>query len=405
MPLGFLQYGLLVVPAVLFSLTLPLHGEALYTFYILISTLLAVANRFTRSGAQQSLLFLAEIMWASWLIALYGPFMIFISLSVLYVYMYRLGGSIRWFILGFQLITTNLALYWHVATPTTLSLRAMEVQMNTISWLSDSVKLSIGVNLLLWMTAALSWQGAKAANGRKQLEHVYDELRHKHYELQETRAQLLSFSKQLEDAAQAEERIRISRQLHDDIGHRLIRTKMMSEAALLTLPLNNEQGTEMVKQIRDQLAASMDDMRNTLHKLRPDFHASDAYALDRLLEEVGRDTGIQTHYEIIGQPHTLYPSIQIVLYKNAKEAITNAIKHGKATSIRLQLAFGHQEIRMSISNDGNTHSLLDTSVTTGLGHEGMRQRTQFIGGTIEVQPTAPYTVITRIPITNKMNLL
>ncbi|MBY0205999.1 sensor histidine kinase [Paenibacillus cucumis (ex Kampfer et al. 2016)] len=405
MPLGFLQYGLLVVPAVFFSLTLPLHGEALYTFYILISTLLAVANRFTRSGAQQSLLFLAEIMWASWLIALYGPFMIFISLSVLYVYMYRLGGSVRWFILGIQLITTNLALYWHVATPTTLSLRAMEVQMNTISWLSDSVKLSIGVNLLLWMTAALSWQGAKAANGRKQLEHVYDELRHKHYELQETRAQLLSFSKQLEDAAQAEERIRISRQLHDDIGHRLIRTKMMSEAALLTLPLNNEQGTEMVKQIRDQLAASMDDMRNTLHKLRPDFHASDAYALDRLLEEVGRDTGIQTHYEIIGQPHTLYPSTQIVLYKNAKEAVTNAIKHGKATSIRLQLAFGHQEIRMSISNDGSMHSLLDTSVTTGLGHEGMRQRTQFIGGTIEVQPTAPYTVITRIPITNKMNLL
>ncbi|WP_339833020.1 histidine kinase [Paenibacillus sp. FSL R7-0272] len=405
MPLGFLQYGLLVVPAVLFSLTLPLHGEALYTFYILISTLLAVANRFTRSGAQQSLLFLAEIMWASWLIALYGPFMIFISLSVLYVYMYRLGGSVRWFILGIQLITTNLALYWHVATPTTLSLRAMEVQMNTISWLSGSMKLSIGVNLLLWMTAALSWQGAKAANGRKQLEHVYDELRHKHYELQETRAQLLSFSKQLEDAAQAEERIRISRQLHDDIGHRLIRTKMMSEAALLTLPLNNEQGTEMVKQIRDQLAASMDDMRNTLHKLRPDFHASDAYALDRLLEEVGRDTGIQTHYEIIGQPHALYPSMQIVLYKNAKEAITNAIKHGKATSIRLQLAFGHQEIRMSISNDGSMHSLLDTSVTTGLGHEGMRQRTQFIGGTIEVQPTAPYTVITRIPMTNKMNLL
>ncbi|KAA8785624.1 sensor histidine kinase [Paenibacillus amylolyticus] len=405
MPLGFLQYGLLVVPAVLFSLTLPLHGEALYTFYILISTLLAVTNRFTRSGAGQSLLFLAEIMWASWLMALYGPFMIFISLSALYVYMYRLGGSIRWFILGIQLITTNLALYWHVATPTTLSSGAMEVQMNTISWFSDSVKISIGVNLLLWMTAALSWQGAKAANRRKQLEHVYDELRHKHYELQETRAQLLLFSKQLEDAAQAEERIRISRQLHDDIGHRLIRTKMMSEAALLTLPLNNELGTEMVKQIRDQLAASMDDMRNTLHKLRPDFHASDAYALDRLLEEVGRDTGIQTHYEIVGQPHALYPSTQIVLYKNAKEAVTNAIKHGKATSIRLQLAFGHQEICMSISNDGSTHSLLDTGVTTGLGHEGMRQRTQFIGGTIEVQSTAPYTLITRIPITNKMNIL
>ncbi|MGQ8873640.1 sensor histidine kinase [Paenibacillus sp. TSA_86.1] len=404
MPMGFLQYGLLFVPAVLFSLTLPMHSEAVYTLYILIAAGLAVANRFTRSGAEQSLLFLAEILWAGWLLAQYGPFMFFISLSVLYVYMYRLDGSIRWVMLGIQFITSNFAMHWYYTTPPMLNLEAVAVQVETFTWFSDCVKVIIAGNLLLLMTAALSWQGAKTANSREQLENVYDELRHKHYELHETRAQLLLFAKQLEDAAQAEERIRISRQLHDDIGHRLIRTKMMSEAALLTIPLNTEQGTEMVKQIRDQLAASMDDMRNTLHKLRPDFHASDAYALDRLLEDVGRDTGIQTNYEICGQPYVLYPSTQIVLYKNAKEAVTNALRHGKASSIGLQLVFEHQEVCMIIRNDGSTHSLLD-GVTTGLGHEGMRQRTQFIGGTVEIQSTDPYTVITRIPVSNKMSLL
>ncbi|WP_342553005.1 sensor histidine kinase [Paenibacillus sp. FSL R7-0652] len=404
MPMPFLQYGLIFLPAVLYSLVLPAESEALYTFYILMAAGLAVVNRFTRSAAQQSLLFLAEMLWGSWLIALYGPFMFFISLSVLYVYMYRLRGSIRWVMLTIQLAASSTALHWYFNPPPWLMLNAVEVQAVSTVWFPESTKVKIALSLLLLMTAALAWQGSKTAASRGQLEHVYDELRHKHYELQEARAQLLLFAKQLEDAAQTEERTRISRQLHDDIGHRLIRTKMMSEAALLTLPLDAEQGTEMIKQIRDQLAASMDDMRNTLHKLRPDSQASDAYALDRLLEEVGRDTGIQTKYEIRGQAYTLYPSTQIVLYKNAKEAVTNALRHGKAASITLELVFGHEEIRMNISNDGSSHSFLNDG-GTGLGHESMRQRTQFIGGTVEIQSDQPYTVITRIPVSNKINLL
>ena len=405
MPMRFLQYGLLLVPAVLYSLMLPVESETLYTFYILIAVGLAVAHRFTRSGASQALLFLAEILWGCYLIALYGPFMLSTGLSTLYVYMYRLNGSMRWIMLTIQVTAINLALYGHYSSSTGLMWNAAELQ--AWDWFSESTQVSLAVNLLLIMTTALCWQGARTAASRGQLEHVYDELRNKHYELQEARAQLLLFSKQLEDAAQLEERTRISRQLHDDIGHRLIRTKMMSEAALLTLPLHPAQGLVMVEQIRDQLTASMDDMRNTLLKLKPDSHPSDAYALDRLLEEIGRDTGIKTNYEIHGRAYPLYPSTQIVLYKNAREAITNALRHGKANEITLKLVFEPHEVTMMISNDGSTLSLLhaEGSTSTGLGHEGMRQRTQFMGGTMEIQAGYPYTVITRIPVSNQMKLL
>ncbi|PYE50606.1 sensor histidine kinase [Paenibacillus barcinonensis] len=405
MPLRFLQYGLLLVPTVLYSLMLPAESEALYTFYILIAVGLAVAHRFTRSGAPQALLFLAEIVWSSHLIASYGPFMLSTGLSALYVYMYRLNGSMRWTMLAIQITAINLTLCEHYSSLPWLMWNTAELQ--AMDWSSESTQVIIAMNLLLFMTAALAWQGAKTATSRGQLEHVYDELRNKHYELQEARAQLLLFSKQLEDAAQIEERTRISRQLHDDIGHRLIRTKMMSEAALLTLPLHPEQGLVIVEQIRDQLTASMEDMRNTLLKLKPDPQPSDAYALDRLLEEVGRDTGIITNYAIRGQAYPLYPSTQIVLYKNAREAITNALRHGKANEIKLELVFEQQEVTMMISNDGSTLSLLhaEGSTSTGLGLESMRQRTQYLGGTVEIQANYPYTVITRIPISNKMNLL
>lgn len=403
MPMRFLQYGLIIVPAALYLLMLPLENDDVYTLYIIIALGLSVWKDFIRSSAQQWLLLLAQIFWSCWLIALFGPFMFFLSLSVLYVYMYRLEGSQRWVMFGSQLVASNIALHWHYSTPQALQPWLTTQYTNEATLFSAETTAMVLGNLFLLITATLSWQGSRSASSRGQLEQVYDELRSKHYELQEARAQLLLFTKQLEGAAQAEERTRISRQLHDDIGHRLIRTKMMSEAALLTLPLDQEKGTEMVRQIRDQLATSMDDMRSTLHKLQPDSYVSNAYALDRLLEEVGRDTGVKTHYEVHGPSHMLYPSIQIVFYKNAKEALTNALRHGNASSITVELVFRDQEVSMSVSNDGkiNPHS----SKGSGIGQEGMRLRTQMVGGVLEIQSAFPYTVITRIPITNQMDIL
>ncbi|MFS0872152.1 sensor histidine kinase [Paenibacillus xylanilyticus] len=424
MPMRLLQYGLILVPAVLYLLMVPLDRDDLYTLYVIIAIGLAVCKDFARPGAGHLMLVLIEILWSCWLIALYGPFMLFLSSSLLYVYMYRLEGTARWLILGVQLIASNIALHWHFAPPQEVVpwLTAIHpIQTQPGAPFDEEAAGKVVGNLTLILTAALSWQGSRTASSRGQLEQVYDELRSKHYELQDARAQLLLFTKQLEGVAQAEERTRISRQLHDEIGHRLIRTKMMSEAALLTLPLDNEQGTEMVRQIRDQLAASMEDMRTTLHKLRPNSYVSDAYALDHLLEEVGRETGVKTSYEVHGPSRVLYPSMQIVLYKNAKEALTNALRHGNASTITVEMAFGEREVCMTVSNDGEIRSQPSTkgqhagtqisrsaaaeSTKLGMGHEGMRLRTESIGGQLEIRSAYPYTVITRLPITNKVDLI
>lgn len=135
-----------------------------------------------------------------------------------------------------QLVANNVALHWHNSVPQTPQPGLTTLNTTATTLLSAETTAIVLGNLLLLITAALSWQGSRTASSRGQLEQVYDELRSKHYELQEAREQLLLFTKQLEGVAQAEERTRISRQLHDDIGHRMIRTKMMSEAALLTLP-------------------------------------------------------------------------------------------------------------------------------------------------------------------------
>ncbi|WP_167544435.1 hypothetical protein [Paenibacillus xylanexedens] len=58
---------------------------------------------------------------------------------------------------------------------------------------------------------------------------------------------------------------------------------------------------------------------------------------------------------------------------------------------------------MSVSNDGKINP--PSSKRNGIGQEGMLLRTQMVGGVLEIQSTYPYTVITRIPLTNQMDIL
>lgn len=188
MPMRFLQYGLIIVPAVLYLLMLPLENEAVYTLYIIIALGLSVWKDFNRSSTQQWLLLLAKILWSCWLIASYGPFMFFLSLSVLYVYIYRLEGNRRWLMFAIQLVANNVALHWHYSDSQAPQPGLTTLNTTDITLLSTETTAMVLGNLLLLITAALSWQGSRTASSRGQLEQVYDELRSKHYELQEARS-------------------------------------------------------------------------------------------------------------------------------------------------------------------------------------------------------------------------
>lgn len=127
---------------------------------------------------------------------------------------------------------------------------------------------------------------------------------------------------------------------------------MMMEAAIHTLPSSTEAGLRLMEQIRDQLAASMDEMRSAVRRIGGAARTDSAYTLDKLLEETGRDTGVITSYRIHGTPFPLYPSLQIVLYKNAREAVTNALRHGGATEIWIELSYSDTELVMEVGNNG-----------------------------------------------------
>lgn len=374
--LKFLRYGLIIVPAVISIYIYPMDYDY-FTLHILLLLLLVTLG--ARLPKQLPLLAaLLELLFTSWLCYQYGALLIFPAISAMLHYTrLKLGGA-----------ASILLLMLHAAVLNTAFVHSSPLE---ITYMNFTFLLAAVLNELLYRTG----------RGREDTLFLYDELRKKHFELEEARNRLQQFTSQVENAAQAEERVRIARQLHDDIGHRLIRVKMMVEAAVHTLPAAPDAGMDMMGQIRDQLAASMDDMRSAVKKINYTPQLEGAYALDRLLEETGRDTGIQTSYHVQGLPYPLYPSIQVVLYKNAREAITNALRHGKAAAVWISLTYIDHEITMEVGNNGSLpdgEQLNRLQSSSGMGLKGMRERTSLVGGTLTVQAEPQFSVITRLPV-------
>lgn len=383
-PLTYLRYGFILLPAAADIFLQQLDDYGTYMVYILLFLAITVLSRFLPSPAYLKAAALLEIPLSLWLCHQFGFMMVFLSISTLCVYLPLFERPGRLWAAFVHLLLLNMAIIDY-----------------------DALLLTTANLLFLFMGVTFNHIHEMK---QKEADHIqlYDELKRLHFQQDEAGRQLLQFAHQVESAAQAEERNRISRQLHDDIGHRLIRVKMMMEAALLTVPHDSARGMDMLRQIRDQLGESMEQMRTAVKQMNPARRITDDYSLDRLLEETGRQTGIETELILQGIPYPLYPSQQVVLYKNAREAITNAIRHGEAKRVQIILHYGEQDVRMEVSNDGTVQEPAGDGAAPnrqGIGMSGMLERTQVVGGTLEVRRIVPFTVITRLPVYRKREIM
>lgn len=374
-PLNVLRYGLILLPGIASIFIFSYENNGIYTLLLLIVLALSILiTRITYSPVSLTLLAI-QIGLTTWMCSQFGDLLIFVSLSAL--------------LSALSLQNRTLAV---------LFFTLYMLLLNYFNWDASIHKIAF-YNLTVLLTTALLCSQLATVNKYKNAMIHTDELRKRNYDLHEERERLIHFNHQIETAVQTSERTRISRELHDNIGHRLIRIKMMMEAALQLLPKDFERGLSLTLEVRDQLAASMDEMRNTVRRVRPLTSMEETYSLNNLLENIGRETGIHTALHVEGMPFALYPSIQVVLYKNAQEALTNAIRHGKASAVEVKLIYSSDELIMSIQNNGYEATENDQSmVRQGMGLSGMKERTGIVGGRVDINRSYPFTVTTTIPV-------
>jgi len=199
------------------------------------------------------------------------------------------------------------------------------------------------------------------------------------------------------------ERRRIGLDLHDDLGQKLTGIALMSKGLQVRLARHGSPEAEEASRIQTLIQETMNQTREMSHDLVTlDLREKDLVsAMENLVRHLQRTFGISCNFVCNATVPPLEPNVVTQLYKITQEAVTNAIKHGKAKEVEIRLRNGGDSLALSIRNDGLTFPAV-VDGNSGIGLRIMSYRAHLIGATFEVKPGEPEgaVVTCKVPISS-----
>jgi len=205
--------------------------------------------------------------------------------------------------------------------------------------------------------------------------------------LKQAKSELLELTERL-IRAQEEERQRLSRELHDDIGQRL---------SLLVIALDRLQ-QELPRELwflRDELAATLEEanqLATDIHGLSHQLHSTKlkhlglAAALGELCAQVSRQHGMDVKLQVGAIAGELSEERALCLYRVAQEALQNAAKHSGSTAVQVEVLSTGSILRMRVKDNGCGFDV--SHYQAGVGLASMRERLRMASGKLQVSSRA-----------------
>jgi len=197
-------------------------------------------------------------------------------------------------------------------------------------------------------------------------------------------------------AAEEQERRRIARELHDEIGQGLTAALLQLETATKAAPPELE---PKLSGAMESVRGSLEEARALASRLRPE--ALDdlglVSALSSLSKRLAEQTGIDILLDLSSDLPKLTQEDEIVVYRVAQEALTNVLRHARATRAEVGLESRDGAVRLSVVDDGVG---LGRSAAGG-GMRGMRERALLIGAKLEVESGKTAGVAVRLYVPTK----
>ena len=198
-------------------------------------------------------------------------------------------------------------------------------------------------------------------------------------------------------AAQETERQRLARELHDETGQAL--TSMLLGLRTAEETKDDAARRQALASLRELASSTLQDVRRLAVELRP--KALDDFglvaALERLVEGFRERTGLDAQFQARLDGRLPYDT-ETALYRIVQEALTNVVKHSRATTVSIVLARKGASVTAVIEDDGV--GFTPDAPAEGLGLVGMRERIALVGGrlTIESASGAGTTLVAEVPL-------
>jgi PAS domain S-box-containing protein len=213
-------------------------------------------------------------------------------------------------------------------------------------------------------------------------------------------AALASVSRRLIDA-QEQERSRIARELHDDIGQRLAMLAIKLAQLQQSPPTSSEfpgRVGELQKQT-SEIAADIQSLSHELHSSRLQYLGLVA-AITGFCREFGEQKNVEVDVKIRDLPVPLPPDISLCFFRVLQEAMQNSAKHSGVRSCEVALWGTLGEIHLTVSDSGVGFDIDAARVSGGLGLISMQERLNLLNGTLSIksQPRRGTTIHARVPL-------
>ncbi len=186
--------------------------------------------------------------------------------------------------------------------------------------------------------------------------------------------------------AQEEERKRLSRELHDDLGQALIAHAINLKNMQSELPLPEVSLCARLDTLIADTNQTINKMRLIVQDIRPPV--LDTLGLRSALETYSREFSIRTGLPVIFEIDPNLPEMSdvysITLYRTLQETLTNIIKHSHANQVWVELIVEENSIVLTIQDNGNGFSMEEDLLKKGIGITGLRERLTLVGGQLAI---------------------
>jgi two-component system sensor histidine kinase UhpB len=181
-------------------------------------------------------------------------------------------------------------------------------------------------------------------------------------------------------AAQEAERLRVARELHDEIGQTLTAVTIQAERAAH----GDSELAQALRDVADGVRESLVEVRRIARELRPE--ALDdlglVNALIALCTRIGAQGGRRVRRDLQAKLPPLSPDVELVIYRVAQESLTNALRHSGGHEVTVSLTADAENVTLAVTDDGK--GLPTQLPPDSAGIAGMRERALLVGGMLSL---------------------
>jgi len=216
--------------------------------------------------------------------------------------------------------------------------------------------------------------------------HDITKLKQNQRALEKSEKELKEFLKKLQLSIE-EERQRIAKELHDDVGQNLLllRLNLQRQFTELTKSKNSSYHTESTELIDKVIG----DLKEISYSLKPMMlkERGLASAVFSLVNEVNKGTKMKGELGTVDMDRRFNANLEIAVYRVAQECVNNIIKYSEATKFNIELISKEDKIHLIVSDNGKGFDMTAPENKKGMGISNMRERTAALGGTFKLNST------------------